>query len=562
VRRTQPVSFEEVWIPEGVVPLGQVLLRSAGRAPDHEALVFPDARFTYRELAARAWEVARALSGLGIQPREHVGVLMTNHPDLVATVFGAALIGATVVPINARYRTTEIHSIVEDSDVVAILTHDSADEHVDFTALLHDSLPGLREAADPLRLTLPEHPKLRTVVMMGSRTPDGMVGRDAFIALGEILNEERLQARVEGVSLRDYALMLYTSGTTSQPRGAMITHEAFVRSWIGVGGLWHTTPEDRHYTSLPLFHVTALGCLTWVLAAGATFFSDYSFDAGRTLTALEHERITEFYPAYQPVMEGVLAHPGFAQADLSALRIFQNVAPPEVLDKFQKRIPHAIQLTCYGGTEGGVVSMTRPEDPPEVRANTCGLPQPGVELRVIGEDGEPLGPRETGIIEFRGFNTLSYYWKSPEKTAASIREDGWTTMQDLGVLDEAGRVLFLGRQKETLKVGGENVAPQEVEAQLSTHPAVKLVQVVGIPHERLLEVVAAYVELVPGREATEEELIEHCRGRIASFKVPRLIRFIDGDEWPMSATKIQRFKLRERLLAELENVPDAVPAPS
>jgi len=248
----------------------------------------------------------------------------------------------------------------------------------------------------------------------------------------------------------------------------------------------------------------------------------------------------------------VLAHPDFPNANLSALRIFQNVAPPEVLAKFQRRIPHAVQLTCYGGTEGGVVTMTRPEDPLEVRLNTCGSPQAGVELRVIGENGEPLGPGERGIIEFRGFNTLSYYWKSPEKTAQSIREDGWVTMQDLGVLDEAGRVLFLGRQKETLKVGGENVAPQEIEAQLSTHPAVKLAQVIGIPDDRLIEVAAAYVELAPGREATEEELIDYCRGRIASFKVPRLIRFIDGEEWPMSATKIQRFRLRERLMAESE----------
>jgi fatty-acyl-CoA synthase len=544
--------LEQVWIPEGVVPLGQMLLRSARRSPEREALVFPDVRLSYRELADRTWQVARSLTGLGVQPREHVGVLMTNHPDLVAAVFGAALIGATVVPINARYRTSELHSIVEDADLVALITHDSADEHVDFTSLLHDSLPGLREAEDPMALSLPDHPYLRQVVMMGSRRPEGMVDRDAFAALGEDVDEERLRTRVEGVPLRDFALILYTSGTTSQPRGAMITHEAFVRGWIGVAGIWHTSPDDRHYTALPLFHVTALGCLTWVLVAGGTFFSDYSFDAGRCLHALETERITEFYPAYQPVMEGMLAHPHFPDADLSSLRIFQNVAPPEVLAKFQERIPHAVQLTCYGGTEGGVVTMTRPEDPPQVRLNTCGTPQQGVELRVVDDNGLPLGPGERGIIEFRGFNTLSYYWKSPEKTAQSIRQDGWVTMQDLGILDDGGRVLFLGRQKETLKVGGENVAPQEIEAQLSTHPDVKLVQVVGIPDERLLEVAAAYVELVPGGDATEDELIEHCRGRIASFKVPRMIRFIDGDEWPMSATKIQRFKLRDRLLAELE----------
>jgi len=545
--------LDGVFLAEGLLPVGQVLLRSARRAPDHEALVFPDERLTYRELADRSWEVARSLLALGVQPGEHVGVLMTNHPDIVTSIFGAALIGATVIPVNARYRTAELHAIVEDADLVTLLTHDSADAHVDFTALLHESLPGLADAPDPQALTLPDHPMLRSVVMMGARRPAGMVDRKAFLAVGKRADEALLRNRVEGVRLRDIALILYTSGTTSQPRGAMISHEAFVRSWIGVGGIWGSGPDDRHYTALPLFHVTALGCLMWTLAAGGTFFTDYTADAGRCLDALERERITEFYPAYQPVMEAILAHPRFPQADLSALRVFQNVAPPEVLAKFQDRIPHAVQLTCYGGTEGGVVTMTRVDDPLEVRLNTCGSCQAGVELRVVDmEDRERvLAPGERGLIQFRGFNTLSGYWKSPEKTAESISADGWVMMGDLGVLDAEGRVLFLGRVKETLKVGGENVAPQEIEAQLSTHPAVKLVQVVGIPDERLVEVAAAFVELLPGAQATEEELIDHCRGRIASFKVPRVIRFIDDEDWPMSATKIQRFRLRDRLLEEL-----------
>jgi acyl-CoA synthetase (AMP-forming)/AMP-acid ligase II len=174
-----------------------------------------------------------------------------------------------------------------------------------------------------------------------------------------------------------------------------------------------------------------------------------------------------------------------------------------------------------------------------------------LELKVVGEDGQDVPPGTPGTIQFRGWNTLTEYYKSPQKNAESMLEGGWVTMQDLGVMDEHGAVLFLGRVKETLKVGGENVAPQEVEAQLCTHPAVKLAQVVGIPDERLVEVPAAFVELLPGAEASPEELIDHCRGRIASFKVPRLIRFIDGADWPMSTTKIQRFALKERLLADL-----------
>ncbi len=549
----RPDGTEGVALAEGVMPIGQVLLRAARRSPDQEALVFPGARLTYRELAARAWAFACSLTGLGVGPRDHVGVLMTNHPDQVAAIFGASLIGATVVPINARYRATELDAIVEDSDIVALLTHDSADEHVDFTALCHEALPGLAQAPDARCLALPEHPRLRWVVMLGERSPAGMIDRAAFAALGETAADELMRHRAEAVSLRDHALILYTSGTTSQPRGAMITHEAFVRGWIGVAGMWHSGPEDRQLTPLPLFHVTALGCLLWTLSAGGTFHSDFSFDAGRTLLVLEQERITEFFPAYQPIMEAVVAHPRFPDADLSALRMFQNVAPPEVLGRFQRLIPHAVQVSCYGGTEGGVVTMGRPEDPLEVRRDTCGAPQRGVEVRIVDESGAVVGPGVRGIIQFRGFLTLTRYWKSPEKTAASVLQDGWVTMQDLGVTDAGGNVLFLGRQKETLKVGGENVAPQEIEARLASHPAVKLVQVVGIPDDRLVEVPAAFVELVPGARADERELIAHCRGQIASFKVPRLIRFVAAGQWPMSATKIQRFVLRDRLVAELRS---------
>ncbi len=529
--------LEDIRLVEDVLPMGQLLLRSARRSPDKDALVFPGERLTYRELADRSWGIARSLLALGIEPGDRVGVLMTNHPDLVATVFGASLIGAVVVPVNARYRTSELRFLVEDAELSVLFTHDAADDYVDYTALLAEALEGV---AAP------------TLVMMGKRRPEGMIARADFDALGDKADEALLRTRVEGVPLRDTALILYTSGTTSQPRGAMLSHEAFVRTWMVTARVWGTTPDDRLWSALPLFHVTALGTVTWVLGKGATFYSDYHFDAARTVATLRDEKITQFYPAYQPVTEAILAHPEFDAAELGQIRVWLNVAPPEVLEKFQNRLPNAVQLTTYGGTEGGCVTLTRQDDPLVVRLNTCGACQDGLELRVCDPLGNPLGPGEQGIIQFRGYNTLSGYWNAPEKTAETILPGGWVTMQDLGVCDEEGRVLFLGRVKETLKVGGENVAPQEIEAQLSTHPAVKLAAVVGMPDERLVEVPAAFVELLPGVEATAEELIEHCRGRIASFKVPRLVRFVGEDEWPMSVTKLQRFKLRERLLEELE----------
>jgi fatty-acyl-CoA synthase len=545
------MSYEDVTLARDVMPIGHLLLRSAQRDPAHEALLFPDIRLSYGELAGRAWAIARSLVALGVRRRDHVGILMTNQPDIVSAFFGISLAGAVIVPINARYRTSELHSIIEDADLSALLTHDLADDHVDFAALLHDSLPGLAEARDPLHLQLPDHPKLRNVVMMGRKQSAGMVGRQAFDALGGEDTEARLATRVEGQRVRDVGLILYTSGTTSAPRGAMLTHEAFVRTWVGTSRMFRTTAEDRHWNGLPLFHVAALGSLVGVIGHGATFISDYAWDAGRCLEVMERERVTQFFPAYQPIMEAFLSHPRFPTTDLSAMRTFLNTAPPEMLAFFQERLPHAVGMTMYGGTEGGVVTATEIGDPPAARIATAGFPQPGLEVRVVGEDGEVLGPGVPGIIQFRGFNTLEGYHRSPEKTAEVVLADGWVTMSDLGQLDAEGRVSYLGRAKETLKVGGENVAPQEVEAQLYTHPAVKLTQVVGMPDPKLVEVPAAFVELYEDAVATEAELIEHCRGRIASFKVPRLIRLVTEEEWPMSATKIQRFALRERLLAEL-----------
>jgi fatty-acyl-CoA synthase len=497
------MSHRDVTLAQDVMPLGHVLLRSARRDPDREALVFPDVRWSYGELADRAWGIARSLVALGVERGDHVGILMSNHPDLVSTFFGISLAGAVVVPINARYRTSELDSIVENADLVVLLTHDAADEHVDFTALLYESLPSLSGSQDPLQLKLERHPKLRSVVTMGRREPAGLVSRAAFEALGDEEAGAQLALRVEGLRVRDVAIILYTSGTTSAPRGALLTHEAFVRTWMGTGRIFATTAEDRHWNGLPLFHVAALGCLTWIIGHSATFISDYAWDAGRCLKAMERERVTQFYPAYQPIMEAFLSHPRFPETDLSALRTFLNTAPPEMLAAFQDRLPHAIGMTMYGGTEGGAVTTTQIDDPLQDRINTTGRPQPGLELRVVGEDGRVLDPVETGIIQFRGFNTLEGYYKSPEKTAESVLADGWVTMSDLGRLDEKGQVQFLGRAKETLKVGGENVAPQEVEAQLYTHPAVKLAQVVGMPDPKLVEAPAAFVELHDNAIATE-----------------------------------------------------------
>jgi acyl-CoA synthetase (AMP-forming)/AMP-acid ligase II len=279
--------------------------------------------------------------------------------------------------------------------------------------------------------------------------------------------------------------------------------------------------------------------------------SDTWFRADEAVALCERERASVLYPAYPPITQAFLTSPRYAAADLGAARVILNVAPPDTLRRMQAAIPQAIQVSLYGLTEaGGVVTYTRRHEDLAVRTETCGTPLPGWEVRIVDpETGADAPAGESGEIVIRGVTQFERYWNDPDKTAATVEPDGWLHTGDHGALDDGGRLRFLGRLKDMLKVGGENVAPAEIESHLSTHPAVKLVQVVGIPDDRLVEVPAAFVELRPGGEATAQELIDHCRGSLASFKVPRHVRFTT--EWPLSATKIQKGPLRERMIAEL-----------
>ena len=266
---------------------------------------------------------------------------------------------------------------------------------------------------------------------------------------------------------------------------------------------------------------------------------------------LERERCTVAFPAFETIWLAVQNEPGFADADLSALRLVIAVGSPGTLRISQERLPSVPQVSSFGSTEcGGFVSIGRPTDPLETRLTTNGSAFPGSELRVVDPDtGEDLPPNTPGEILMRGPARFVRYHEEPELTAQTIDPEGWFHSGDLGRMDEEGRLSFVGRIKDMLKVGGENVAAAEIETYLLGHPACEIVQVVGAPDARYVEVAAAFVQLTPGQTATEEELIDFCLGSIATFKVPRYVRFVD--EWPMSGTKIQKFQLRERIAAEL-----------
>jgi acyl-CoA synthetase (AMP-forming)/AMP-acid ligase II len=534
--------------------MGDLMLRATDRFPERDAIIYPDERLTWTELTGRASQLARGLIGMGVEPGEHVGVLMANSPDCIASIYAIALAGAVLVPINTRYRAAELPYVVANADLAAILTSDRIDDYVDLLGLLEESLPGLGTAPDPHRLGLEATPRLRSVVVLGRRRSPGTVPEEQFLKMAETVGEDVLDRRRSGVRVRGTALILYTSGTTSKPRGCLLTHEALVRCWTEIARIYSMTSEDRLWAPCPLFHLAGVGPMLMCAATGGANLSDTFFVADRALQLLRRERATILYPAYPPITQAILTHPDFAAADLPGARAMLNVAPPDTLRQMQAALPHVTQLSLYGLTEGGgPITNNRMDDDLDVRVETVGEPVRGSEVQIVDpETRQEIATGAEGEIAIRGVTVCDGYYRDPEKTAAQFDDAGWYYTGDRGSLDRDGRMRFIGRLKDMLKVGGENVAPAEVEAQLALHPAVKLAQVVGVPDDRLVEVVAAFVELRPGATATEEELIVHCRGQIASFKEPRYIRFVT--EWPMSATKVQKAPLRQRLIEELQLV--------
>jgi fatty-acyl-CoA synthase len=547
-----------VWIE--ATTLGDLVDRTAAWRGDHEAIVFPDLRLGYRELAGRIDAVARSLRGLGTGPGDKVGILMPNCLDFVLCVLGAAKLGAVAAPVNGRFKTHELGYVLAHADIRTLVVASGPPSSPQYAAMVAELFPDAA-ALDPRALALEAAPALRTVVDLGEAPRGtGFVDRATFDAAGARVPPSEIRSLQQRVRIRDVALLMYTSGTTSRPKGCLLSHEAVTRHGVNVQrSKFLAGPDDRFWDPLPLFHIGGLVPMFGCLGIGATYFHAGHFDATQSLDTLERERITIAYPAFETIWLQVLDHPRFPEADLGALRLIQNIAIPERLQQMHDRLPTAIQVSSFGATEcSSNLTLPDPGDPLEVRIATLGDPVPGMEIRITDpETGTPRPAGETGELCLRGYARFEGYHKDPELTAAAVDGDGWFHTGDLGSIDADGRLTYRGRLKDMLKVGGENVSALEVEDYLARHPAVQIVQVVAAPDARYGEVPAAFVELRAGAAATERELIDFCRGRIASFKVPRHVRFVA--EWPLSGTKIQKFVLRERLAAELADAGAASP---
>jgi fatty-acyl-CoA synthase len=504
--------------------VGGLLDRTASRYPDRLAVAscHQGRRLTWAELSAEADRVARGLWSLGIRHGDRVGIWSTNCIEWVMMHMGAARAGAALVNVNPAYRSHELQYTLQRSRMKALfLWH--KDKHADYEEILGRARHGF------------DH-ELQHVIYFDS--PDWPALLDA---------EGRLPDRV---SSDDIANIQYTSGTTGLPKGVLLTHHNIVNDGQFLAQGFHYTEQDKIVMPMPFFH--CYGCVIGTMSAlnsgAALVLPNWTFEARATLKAVQDERGTSVYgvPAMYVAEFGL---PDFASFDLTSLRTGMMSGAPcpiELMKRVLKEMHIGELVIAYGQTETSpVCTMSDAADTIEVRVNTVGRAMPQTEIKIASTaTGETLPIGEQGEICVHGFTLMKGYDGDPEGTAQVIHADGWLHTGDLGVMREDGCLRITGRSRDVIIRGGENIYPREVEEFLYTHPKVGEAQVVGIPNARLGEIVAAWVRLKPGVEATEEEIKEFCQGQIAYYKIPEHIRFVTDFPATLSG-KIQKYKIRE-----------------
>jgi acyl-CoA synthetase (AMP-forming)/AMP-acid ligase II len=521
-----------------VSTLGDLLLRGCDLHPHREALVLPSQKITYADLYAGALRMSRALLSVGFQPGEHIAILIPNCVEYAEALLGIAMLGCVAVPMNTRLKSVELGFIIRDALVVAIITSRHPDDPVDFPQLLEETL---------------DHdsvPKLRHRLLARGADNSTFTAAAAFLAGADRVPASRVEEARRRVWVRQAALIVYTSGTTANPKGCVLSHEATTRGPVERARYrLKAIGPDVTWGAGPLFHIGTLAPFIGSLGVAGTFLTDTYFEPGRALTLMYEKGVTLAWPWFPAIVQGLIGHENFDSRKLSNLRHLFLIAPPVLVDEVQELLPQCEVLQACGMTEtAGIFALSSSDEQRASRSNTHGKVSPGVEVRVVNpETGEDCADGVLGEIWVRGYNLMDEYWKAPELSQKALTPDKWFKTGDLYTRLGNGSLVFGGRYKDMLKVGGENVSAIEVEAFLCTHPAVKTAEVVGRPDKRLDEVPVAFVELKQGADATELTLIEHCRGRIASYKVPRAVHFVQAGDWPMSATKIDKRALRARL---------------
>ena len=515
-------------------------------------------RWTYAELGARADALAAGLLALELAPGDRIGIWSLNNAEWLLTQIATAKAGLILVNINPAYRVSELEFALNKVGVTALITA-TAFKTSDYMAMLREMLPELASST-PGGLRAARVPTLRTVIQIGGATA-GTLGFDDVLTRGRAQDRDRLVDLAGRLQFDDPINIQFTSGTTGSPKGATLTHHNVLNNGFFIGEAMRLTEQDRLCIPVPLYHCfgMVLGNLAAITHGTCIVYPGEGFDPLAVLETVAAERCTGLH-GVPTMFIAEMEHPRFAEFDLSSLRtgiMAGSPCPIEVMRRAVDKMNLREITICYGMTETSPVSFqTTADDPLERRVTTVGRIHPHLEVKIVDAEGRIVPRGVTGELCTRGYSVMLGYWDDPARTGQVIDAARWMHTGDLAVIDEEGYCNIVGRLKDVVIRGGENVYPREVEEFLYGHPAILDVQCFGVPDPRYGEELCAWVRLRDGAEVAEEDIRAYCRGRIAHQKVPRYVRFVDS--FPMTVTgKMQKYLMRETMERELGVVADA-----
>jgi fatty-acyl-CoA synthase len=517
---------------------------------DRELLVFDQRRMTAREFASEVDQFARGLIRLGIRRGDHVAVWLMNVAEYAIAEFAITILGATMVPINIRYKKDELEYALRHSDVVALILSPTLLK-TDCLKLIGEICRELEDQSAPFCAV----PTLRHLICVGSK-PTGMHSFEQVRDEGSDVPRDSLREHALATNPDDIAILQYTSGTTAFPKAAMLSQGQTLRNAFQMARRAGFDSSDRVLSAMPMFHVGGSVCaLLGNVTIGYKLFSPGAFDAGETLTIIETEQITA-YAGLEPMYLALRNHEDFGRRSRHTLTKGWTAGTPSILRMVAEDIGIRTICSLYGLSEGSpnVCISHWQNDAYEKRIGTMGRPQPGTEIKVIDPaNGRVLPKGQPGEICARGWTVMKGYYNNPEETAKAIDSERWLHTGDAGFVTEDGYLVWTGRIKDTIRVGGENVSAVEVEHLLCTHPNVVSAAVVGVPDQRYQEVGMAFVQLKPGVQMSEREIIDYCKHKVAIFKVPKYVRFVEQFQTTGSG-KVQKFLLKKEALSYLEEL--------
>ena len=537
-----------------------LLAATAARCPDRPAVVFreQDLRWTWRELRAEVDALANGLHALGLRAGERVGIWSPNRSEWLLTMFATARLGLILVNVNPAYRLSELEHALQISGCRAIVSAERL-RTSDYLQMLRTLAPELAHAV-PRALAAARLPALQFVIRMGSERSPGMLNFADVLRAGAGAGADTIAgaATDTAANCQDPINIQFTSGTTGSPKGATLTHFNVVNNARFIAQAMRFSEADSLCIPVPLYHCfgMVLAVLACVATGAAMVFPGEVFDPVATLSAVAEERCTALH-GVPTMFIAALDHPRFAEFDLSTLRTGIMAGSPCPIETMKRVVAqmHMHEVTiAYGMTETSPVSFqSSTADTLERRVSTVGRIQPQLEAKLVDAEGRTVQVGQTGELWVRGYAVMQGYWGDAARTAQAI-EDGWMKTGDLATLDDEGFCNIVGRVKDMLIRGGENVYPREIEEFLFRHPKVQQAQVFGVPDVKYGEEVCAWIVLKPGHTLTEQDIKDFCKDQIAHYKVPRYVRFVD--ELPMTVTgKAQKFAMRDRMIQELQLTP-------